>query len=182
MANRLCRIIDKLGMCGGALLFSQLPLFIQYYTQQLVGRVYELQWQVEAIRQVAIQSGKGLDQYIQKFILSTDPDFVLQGQLMQQMMSRWHYYSEGLLALEHASLWMQPLIFLRYFDWSVARSTYDNYTAGLTLNSEGLVFGGLGMIAGYLLALSLRGLAYIIYINLKQYLYSPQKKKSEIPY
>ncbi len=179
MASWLCRIIDKVGMCAGALLFSQLPLFIQYYTQQLAGRVHELRWQVEAIRQVALQSGKGLDQYIQKFISSADPDFVLQGQLIQQMVSRWQYYSDGLQALEQSSLWTQPLVFLRYFDWSVARSTYENFTAGVTLNSEGLIFGGIGMILGYLCALCLREVANVLFVQARKLLKNSDAVPSE---
>lgn len=180
MVNRFSRILDKICLCIGALLFSQFPLFIQYYTQQLSGRVFELQRQVEATRQVAMQSGKDVDQYIQKFLSSSDLDFVLQGQLMQQLIFRWNYYSEGLFALEHATLWMQPVNFVRYFDWSIARSTYENYSTGFTLNSQGLLFAGAGMIIGYLFSIILKSMIRWVYIGLKKYFASTNKLDSQV--
>lgn len=156
MTRGLGKILDKICLFMGALIFSQFPLFVQYYTQQLSGRVHELKWQVEAIHQAALQSGKGIEPYIQKFMSSHDSDFVSQGQLMQQIISHWQDYSDGLFALEHTTIWMKPITFIRHFDWSVAQSTYGLYEIGLTINREGMVFGITGMVVGYLLSVLVR--------------------------
>jgi DUF2937 family protein len=177
MVNRLGRIFDKICLCIGALLFSQFPLFIQYYSQQLSGRVFEMQRQIEAIREVASHSGKDIDQYIQKFLSSNDTDFILQGQLMQQLIVRWHYYTDGLLALEHASLWMQPVTFVRYFDWSIAKSTLENYSVGFTLNSEGFLFAGLGILIGFLFSNCIKWILKGLYFTLCSYLKVQREKK-----
>jgi hypothetical protein len=63
----------------GAFVASQIPEFIQQYTQRLAGHVNELYRLLNQMRQVASYSNKTLDQYIQKFITSSDPDFARQG-------------------------------------------------------------------------------------------------------
>jgi hypothetical protein len=172
MVGWLGRILDKICLFAGALLFSQFPLFIQYYTQQLSGRVDELKWQIDAIHQAALLSGKGIEQYINKFLSSQDADFVLQGQLMQQIISRWHHYSEGLFSLEHATVWMKPILFIQYLDWNVVHSTFGLYEMGLTFNMEGMVFGIIGMMIGCLFSIWVRlSFAFVVSI-LKRFVFS----------
>src|ERR1700675_1311335 len=103
-------IFDKLLALIGALVLSQAPVFMQAYIHQLSGHVAELQWQMDSMQRVAAQSGKTLDQFVQKFLASTDLDFALQGQVMQGIIERWHNYSDGLLALQHATVWTRPFV------------------------------------------------------------------------
>lgn len=149
-------IFDKILALAGALVLSQAPVFMQAYTHQLSGHVAELQWQMDSMHRVAAQSGKSLDLFVQKFLNSTDIDFQLQGQLMRGTIERWQNYSEGLFALQHATVWTRPFVFIRHFEWNIAHSTYESFDIGLTLNIEGIVYALIGMLIGYLVAVLLR--------------------------
>lgn len=148
MLTWLSSFIGKLFVLAGALVMSQMPLFMQYYTQQLAGRVAELQWQVEGISLMAAQSNKSLNQYVHKFLASDDPDFKQQGEFMQDTIGRCRDFSVSLTTLQQASVWTKPFVFLQNVNWSIVKATYVSYEPGLTLNIEGGIFVMIGMGLG----------------------------------
>src|SRR5262249_23609355 len=125
------KIFTRLFILFGALLFLQLPLFINGYTQQLFGRVAELKLQNEALVKIASQNGKTLDQYIYKFLSSSDPDFHGQGEWMQLSVKRLYALKEALFNLEHATLWQRPFIFLKTFNLEIGKTTLIHFAPGL---------------------------------------------------
>lgn len=163
-------IISKVFMVMGALLLSQMPLYMQYYTQQLDGRVSELQWQIEAIGQMATQSGKDLDQYIGKFLTSDDPDFKLQGRFMSETRERWNDFSNNLKALKQSTVWTRPFIFIRNVNLTIAQATLASFQPGLTLNIEGAVYIVVGMVLGSVIFYLLRQLLRILFSPLARVL------------
>jgi hypothetical protein len=163
MGRWISSILDRIFALLGALLFSQFPFFIQQYTQQLAGHVAELQWQIGALAQLASQSGKSLEQYIQKFSNSIDPDFSLQGHFMQGLVQRFDRLSEGLQALQQATVWERPFIFIQYFHQSIASATYENFKPGLAFTVESAAYLLCGLLVGYLLyQLLCKGLTLIL--------------------
>ena len=142
LADRVCVVI-------GALIFIQAPIFMQHYLQQLVGRVDELTQQVDVMRQVAMESNKTLEQFIQKFVDSADVDFAQQGLIMKNLIDRWRFLNDGLLSMDHASVWFKPWAFLQYFDYQIAQSTFSHYQFGIALTYEGLIYGLIGICVGY---------------------------------
>lgn len=151
-------LFERLVGIVGAVLFSQLPLFMLQYTHQMVGHVAELQRHVSAITQVAAQGGKTLDALIQKFLLSADADFRAQGMLMQGMIQRWHQLSEGLVALQHAEFWQRPFVFLKYVDSDVVRDTYRAFEPGIPMTVEGTLYAIVGLLVGMALCKGVRAL------------------------
>jgi hypothetical protein len=149
MKHWTTKIIDRVFVVIGALIFLQMPLFMQQYQLQLVGHVDELQWQIDSIREVAFESGKTLEQFIQKFTSSDDRDFSRQGEIMSQMVARWEKMSAALKALSQASVISRPMTFMFYFQYDVGRSAIKSFTFGIPFNFEGLCYAVLGMIAGY---------------------------------
>lgn len=143
-------LLDRVCAVAGALVFSQAPLFIQQYKQQLSGHVSELQLQVEVMRQTAMQSGKTLEQFIKKFIDNSDPDFSRQGEIMKTMVDRWHQLSDGFTALNSASILTKPFAFMTHFNLSIAKEAAHSYTLGIPLNLEGLVYAIAGIGFGYM--------------------------------
>jgi Protein of unknown function (DUF2937) len=134
----------------GALLFSQIPFFMQQYTQQLAGHVAELQIQIAAIDKLAGQSGKTLQQYIEKFSSNSDTDFVLQGHFMQKLFDRFNEMSEGLNALQQATPWFHPFVFIKFFQTNIGLSTYASFKPGLSLTLESGLYMLAGLLFGYL--------------------------------
>lgn len=151
-------ILDRIFVVLGALIFVQIPLFIQQYHQQLSGHVAELRLQVEVMRDAALHSGKTLEQYIKKFVDSKDVDFSRQGQIMSDMVERFHQLADSLKALDSASVITRPFEFLWHYKYDISSDTFEKFSIGLPLTFEGLVYLLLGMGMGYLLYALLRSL------------------------
>jgi Protein of unknown function (DUF2937) len=156
MLNWIGKLIDRTFVVIGALIFSQAPLYMQQYTQQLSGHVAELNIQVDAMKKTAQQADKTLEQFIQKFLASGDADFRMQGELMQGMIERWNHLTEGLLAMQSTGLWQRPYVFAKYFNWDIAASTFQHYKIGIPLTIEGLIYALAGMLLGYAFFLLIR--------------------------
>jgi hypothetical protein len=143
------QLLDRFFVVFGAFLGSQVPQFLQQYTQRLGGHVAELNYQIEGLKKIASISGKTLDQYIHKFMLNSDPDFVRQGEFIDGMVIRWQELNQALSRLIQASIWERPFVFLKEMDYSIVRSTYQSFQPGLNLTTEGFLYACLGILAGY---------------------------------
>lgn len=143
-------LIDRLFAVASALIFSQIPIFMQHYQQHLSGHVTELQMQVQSMRNAAALTGKSLQQYVIKFLSSEDVDFKNQGNLMNEMIHRYNSLSEGHQALQEASIYSKPIVFLKYFDKNIAQSTWNSFEIGLSFNIEGIIYALIGIGFGLL--------------------------------
>lgn len=149
-------LIDRLFAVGGALTFSQFPLFMQQYQQHLSGHVTELQTQVQAMRNAASLTGKSLHQYVVKFLSSGDVDFKHQGELMNSMIQRHQSLMEGYNALHDASIYSKPFVFIKYFDWDISKSTWESFEIGFSFNIEGIAYALIGIAFGLFIFWTLR--------------------------
>lgn len=140
---------DRLFAFIGALLFSQIPSFMQQYQQQLSGHITELNFQLTLLRQIADKSGKSLDEYIKKFLNSEDPDFSRQGEYLQNMVIRYVDMSSSYVQLKDADVWHRPLVFVNNYYHDIAWKTYDNYEFGVLFSVEGLVYAAVGFLVGF---------------------------------
>lgn len=142
-------IFDRLFVIVGALLGAQLPLFIQLYTQRLAGHAAELNRFLNQLRQLANQSHKTLNQYIEKFLASNDLDFANQGELMLKTVKRWEELNSSFLALTNSYSWNRPFIFFKNVQWEMAQSTLYTFKPGIQINLEGLAYMAAGAILGF---------------------------------
>lgn len=156
--NWIVAMLDRIFAVAGALLLSQLPTFMQQYGQQLAGHVNELKLQLDRMTKRASHSGKSLDQYIQKFVQNSDGDIQHQGQLMQDMVVRYQDLSEASLALNNASVFSKPFVFVKYLYSDIVASTFQLFTPGFAFSVEGLVYALLGILFGVGLFAALRKL------------------------
>ncbi|CUI16805.1 conserved hypothetical protein [Candidatus Protochlamydia naegleriophila] len=143
------RILDRLFVVMGAFIGSQIPEFMQQYTQRLAGHVSELNHLLDGLRQVAANSGKTLEEYIHKFVINGDPDFVRQGEFMQGMVSRWQELSQALTHLTESSFLGRPFVFFTELNYPIAKAAFAAYQPGLNLTLEGLSYTGIGILTGY---------------------------------
>lgn len=140
---------DRLFAFIGALLFSQIPSFMQQYQQHLSGHISELNLQISLLRQIAEKSNKSLDEYIKKFLDSDDLDFSRQGEYLQNMVTRYVDMSSSYVQLKDADVWHRPLIFLRNLYSDIGWKTYENYEFAIIFSLEGLVYALLGFLFGF---------------------------------
>lgn len=143
------KIIDRLCIVAGAFLGSQIPQFMQQYTQRLAGHVAELHHLLEQLRKTASNSQKSLDQYVQKFVSSPDADFASQGAFMQGILQRWDELNQALVQLSQSPAWTRPFVFFKELQPDIAQSTFATFQPGINLNLEGLCYAGIGILIGW---------------------------------
>lgn len=163
MGTWLVDLLDRIFAAISALLFAQLPLFMQQYQQQLLGHVAELNIQVNAVSEVAAASGKTLPQYIHRFLVSGDSDFMQQGQLLHNMVERSLSLAQASQSLLHASAFEKPLLFVKYLNWDIASSTVRYFQPGLPFSTEGFLYGFVGILFGYATCLGMKRFLKFLY-------------------
>lgn len=151
MLDWLCKIFDRIFIVVFAIILMQFPLFLEQYSIRLSGHVNELAYQVKQVQETAKGSGKNLQQFIEKFTSSKDSDFVKQGKLIQNMVSRKDKLTSSLNALMNANVITRPFIFLFRSDWDIVGATADSYQIGLSLSLESIVYGIVGVLLGYII-------------------------------
>jgi hypothetical protein len=145
----LSSIFDRLFVIAGALCGCQIPIFILQYTQRLAGHVDELNRLLTNLRGLANQSHKTLDQYIAKFLESSDLDFASQGEFMLGVVNRWEQLNRILQDLMTSNLWSRPFVFIKGLQWDIATSTLHDFQPGIQLTPEGLIYMAIGAILGF---------------------------------
>ncbi|HRD55890.1 MAG TPA: DUF2937 family protein [Parachlamydiaceae bacterium] len=149
MLKWIVNTLDKIAAIIGALIFSQAPMFMQQYKQQLAGHLNELEFQLDAIKQAATLSGKELEAFIQKFITNADLDFSRLGLIMQEMLVRYQKLLDSYNALNTTSAFRRPFTFLFNFLPDIASSTYQSFQFGIEFSFEGLIYALIGLLLGY---------------------------------
>ena len=158
MFNVIVGLVDRLFACAGALILSQMPLFMQNYQQQLAGRTAEVSRQVALMSQAAGQAGKSVPEYIQKFLTSQDADFSRQGAIMQALIERSKVLNEAFVSLEQADLWSKPFVFIAHVQKDIVYATWDSFVYGLPMNAEGFAYAACGLCLGFFLFFLLKQL------------------------
>ncbi len=144
------KVLDRVCAVGGAFLFCQLPLLMHEYSMVLSGHLAESRRQINMLQHAASLTNKTLQEYIAKFLKQQDLDFVHQGQLMQSMQSRYDELSEAYTALTTSTVWTKPFVFIKNLDSDVFWDTMSNFTPGLTLTIESIVYAVIGASVGVL--------------------------------
>jgi len=143
----LITLFDRLFCVFSALLFTQVPRFIELYTTRLAGHVTEAERIVNRFVEVAKGFNLTLSSYIAKFLALSDPEIRSQGELMQESVDRLHALSTGYTHLIDASWYMKPMVFIRYGDWDIVRATMDNFSFGLSFTTQTLAWMVIGIAA-----------------------------------
>lgn len=135
----------------GILVGCQFPVFMSYYQQRLSGHVAELNRLVVQLQQLASQSGKSWEQYLSKFLASSDGDFRSHGEWMQAMADRGMQLSQELHHLSQAPFWMKWYYFGVEGEWEIMRGTWEHFSPGIVFSWEGLFYSILGALVGSIL-------------------------------
>ena len=151
-------LLDR-GLCLlGAILFSQIPEFIQQYVQRLGGHLDEARRQLAQLRDIASQTGLTLDQLAAR--TAADPDLAVAqlGTHLHRVGARVHDLGAAEAAIRGASIWTRPFVFARYADPAIARSTWAVFKPAVPTTIEGLVYALAGVL--FMLGLYYGGVKY----------------------
>jgi len=152
------RLLDRVLCVLGAVLFSQLPEFIQQYLQRLEGHLDEARLAVSRFTDAAAKSGMSLDQMIAGASSNPDPSVGRLGGVIREAVARVGELAAADDALRHASVWTRPFVFAAHLDAGIARATLAIYRPAVPTTAEGLLYAGLGMaVVLALYHLALRG-------------------------
>ena len=139
-------LLDRLLCVVGAVLFSQVPEFIQQYLQRLGGHLDEARRQLEQFRAVAAQSDLTLDQLIARNLGSGEPTVVRLGRVIQETMTRVDTLAAADAAIRHASIVSRPFLFLRHLDLSIVHATWTIFKPAVPTTVEGLCYSACGVL------------------------------------
>ena len=151
-------LLDRALCVIGTVLFSQIPEFMQQYLQRLGGHLDEARRQLEQFHQAAAQSGLTLERLINQTTATADPAVAKLGGVMTETIARVDILTAAQAALQQASLWSRPFVFVRHIDTAIARSTWAIFQPAVPTTIEGLVYALFGMLT--LLAVYHLGIKY----------------------
>ncbi len=164
-------VIDRVLCVLGAVLFSQGPEFMQQYLQRLGGHLSEAQRQLGLFREAATRSGRTLEQFIAQTRSNSDASIVQLGSVMHDAAERTASLQAAHDAIQSASLWTRPFVFLRHVDVSIAQGTWTAYKPAVPTTLEGLVYAVTGMLV----------FLAIYHVGLKGLLALFQRKSPSVP-
>jgi hypothetical protein len=139
--------LDRLLCVLGAVMFSQIPEFMQQYLQRLGGHLDEARRQLGNFARTAAQSGLSLDQLIHQTSANADPAVAKLGAVMSESATRVETLESARTALLNAHVWSRPFVFLEHVDRQIASGTWQDFKPAVPTTIEGLVYALLGMLA-----------------------------------
>lgn len=139
-------LLDRVLCVVGAVAFSQIPEFMQQYMQRLGGHLDEARHQLVQFEQAASQSGLTLQRFITQTSTNADTAVAKLGGVMTRAVTRVDSLEAAQTALQNASLWTRPFVFLRHLDSSIAHGTWSIFRPAVPTTAEGLIYALLGMV------------------------------------
>jgi hypothetical protein len=156
-------LVDRIVAVVGALFFAQIPQFIAQYIQRLGGHVDELTRIVDQYSAAAAAVGKSLGQFVATHVNSNVADFASTGKIMEENISRLKDLTQALGELNAAGAYNKFYIFLKNMDVGIFKNAFHNFTPGVPVTVEALVYALIGLIIGMLIYFALkRGIIALI--------------------
>ena len=151
-------IADHIVVVVGVVLVSQIPAYMDHYAQRLGGHVAEARRNVEGWEAIAGKATEGdLAKLSEVYLASEQSEVIEAGAKCVEDVARFEQLNTSLVALNNASGWSRPAVFVRTADAAVARSALGSFSPGIPLHAEGLVYALAGMLFSLMLYRGVRG-------------------------
>lgn len=151
----------SLAVVGGLALgvaLSQFPEYAQQYTQRLGGAVDELRIITTDFDVSAATSGLSREAALARYTQSPDLFLAGRGLSMSDTFARYAQLSATLAEITGADALTRLRLLPRYLDSDIGARTLDNFKPAVPVTPEGLLYGGAGLVLGYLLMSALYSL------------------------
>lgn len=139
-------LLDRALCVVGAVLFSQVPEFMQQYLQRLGGHLDEARRQLQQFQDTAAQSGLTLERFIAQTAANAEPAVAKLGGVMTGTVVRVEELTAAQAALQNATLWSRPFVFLARLDLPIARATWGIFKPAVPTTLEGMIYALAGML------------------------------------
>ncbi len=143
------RLISMAGGVALGLTASQFPEFAQQYQQRLGGAVDELRAIVENFDASAAASGLSRDEALGTYEETNNTFLTRQGEDVETTINRYERLETQLQALENANIVTRVTDIALYYDSDIASRAMENFNPAVPVTTEGFVYAGIGVLAGY---------------------------------
>jgi len=142
-------IAGKVAATAGALSFWQFPQYLAQYVQRLGGHVDEAQRHLDKYKDAAQQLGLSLEQYIAHLGVPANNEAAHKtADIVQWSVERLDYLRASLESLVNGNAFTRLPNFMYNADWDIAQEAFAYFTPGISFNAEGLIYAGVGLLAG----------------------------------
>ena len=136
------QLIARILCVAAALLFLQIPVYIDQYLNVLIQAREEARPTYESTQRVAFQQNYSPEAYLDAMsnrVSNTD-----SLQLVRNTLERYNSYDEKIQAISDAPLWKKPWVFYQKSEKSI-REAMD-FRPGVNLDQESLTYGLIGIL------------------------------------
>lgn len=152
------RLADGIFAVAGAAVLSQFPEFFRQYLQRLGGRFDQAAAQEARIAAAAREHGLAIQDYVQRLLANADAVARSEGHNVFAALADAEQLRAAYGALAAAVPLERPVLWVRHFDYGLARATLDQFVPAVPLSAEGLVYAAVGMVLGLLLLAAFEGI------------------------
>lgn len=142
------------GACLGVAL-SQFPEYAQQYTQRLAGAVDELQRVVADFDAAAHAGGLTREEALAHYAASPDKFIAGRGAGMRATIVRYDQLDAMLGEIRGATPLERLMLLPDFADTEIGRRTLGDFKPAVPVTPEGFLWGGAGLLIGYLVASTL---------------------------
>lgn len=143
------RALNVAGGVALGLALSQFPEFSQQYAQRLGGAVDELHAIVTEFDAAAAREGLSRDEALVRYEDNADTFIAGRGTDMGITIARYERLSSHLSVLESAGPLGRLTGLAQYYDPQIGARAFEAYKPGVPVTTEGFVYAGVGILAGY---------------------------------
>lgn len=152
-------LLDKIFFAMGAIVFLQLPHFIEQYTQRMGGFAASQAQQIKEYQVIADEHFDGdIEAYQRRLEQSVDPAIAQSAEQMTRRLQSAQSIQEDLKVYEQKPLWYQVPYFLTHLRTDMVKGTAQNFSPGLPIN---LWAWGYGLLGGVMFSMIFNALFLI---------------------
>jgi hypothetical protein len=136
------RTLDKLFFGITLVIALQVPQLADHYQQFLAGMHESSQWQVNGYQEIADRYNYAsvnamIEHHMQNDVASVRDDAIQK----QQTIATHQVLSDGLTTFQNGNLFQKLLFMLSPSGWQYVDNTLENFSFGLPITTEGILFG-----------------------------------------
>ena len=150
---------------GGAVAGSQVPVFVDAYTQRLGGALDEARATLASFERAAASAGIGFDDYRRRLNASEDIAFRKTGEAVDRLAERVALLDAIERELTAAGPWRRPWVVARSHDRLILERAYEQWSPSLSIDPR---WGAVGLGLGWLIHAAAAGCAGLLERRLRR--------------